>query len=69
MIERVIKCLIFSVVVVVVVGVVFWVAHFMGFPMPLIVERGVWVIAVLCILLYWWRAFGSGINIDPRPGP
>lgn len=67
MIEKVFKCLIFSVVVIVMVGVVFWVAAYMGFPLPLIVERGVWVIAVLFILLYWWRAFGSGININIDP--
>lgn len=66
MVEKVIKCLIASVFIVVVVGIIFWVAHYMGFPMPVIVERGVWVIAVLCILLYWWRAFGGSINIDPK---
>ncbi len=62
-VSKVIKCLIISVIIVVVVGVIFWTAHFIGFSFPLIVERGVWVIAALCILLFWWQAFKGYISL------
>lgn len=66
MVEKVFKCLIFSVVVCVLVYIIFWVATSMGLRLPDKVELGVWIVTVLIILLYWWRAFGGSINLDPK---
>lgn len=63
MVESVILLLIYIAVVVGLVWLVIWVLGQLGVSIPPPIQKVIWVIAVLVVLLLLWRTFGHGLNL------
>jgi len=63
MVESVILLLIYICLVAAVVWLVIWVLGQIGIPLPDMVVKIMWVIAVLVILLLLWRMLGPALRI------
>lgn len=69
MVESVIMLLIYIALVVGLAFLVIWVLQYLGVPLPPIVIRVMWVIAVLVILLLLWRTVGPSLTGFSRLPP
>jgi hypothetical protein len=63
MVESVLLLLIYICLVVGVVWLVIWVLEQIGLAIPPPVQKVLWVIAVLVVLLLRWRTFGGALRI------
>jgi hypothetical protein len=63
MVESVILLLIYICLVAAVVWLVIWVLDQIGFPIPPQIQKILWVVAVLIVLLLLWRTFGGALRI------
>jgi hypothetical protein len=63
MVESVLLLLIYICLVVGVVWLVIWVLEQIGLAIPPPVQKVLWVIAVLVVLLLLWRTFGGALRI------
>lgn len=63
MVERLIKALIVIVLVIGLVWLALWALASVGVMIPQAVITVIYVLAVLCVLLYLWRAFGANLRL------
>jgi len=66
MVESVLIALIYVVLVIGLIWLCLWVAGQMGIAIPDPVVKVIWLIALLVILLIFWRAFGSSLSLGRR---
>lgn len=66
MVESIIWLLIYLVLILGLAWLVIWVLGQMGVPLPPMVLKGIWVIAVLLVILVLWRAVGPMMGPIPR---
>lgn len=62
MVERLIKALIFLCLIVACVFLVLYVLGQLGIAIPSMIVNIIWVVVLLVVLLYLWRAFGGYLN-------
>jgi hypothetical protein len=63
MVETLILTLVYIVVIVAAVWLVIWVLGMIGVPLPEMVIKCMWVIAVLLIILLLWRMLGPLLRL------
>jgi hypothetical protein len=63
MVETLILTLVYIVVIVAAVWLVIWVLGMIGVPLPEMVVKCMWVIAVLLIILLLWRMLGPLLRL------